>query len=143
MDYKRIISSSKGSITKIDFLVKQHEASDAKTLLSPSLDRLLVRLTNAESKYEDAYATIPEPTEDDDEAQLNFMSSVDDLRSRLEHLKLTIEAIAAGEDLEELIEYWESLSPDEQRVKVDREIDDLQYKLQAYIDLTRPQFSGN
>ena len=90
MDYKRIISSSKGSVTKIDFLVKQHKASDAKTLLSPSLDRLLVRLTNAESKYEDAYATIPEPTEDDDEAQLNFIFSVDDLRSRLEHLKLTI-----------------------------------------------------
>ena len=71
------------------------------------------------------------------------MSSVDDLRSRLEHLKLTIEAIAAGEDLEELIEYWESLSPDEQLVKVDREIDDLQYKIQAYIDLTRPRKLAN
>ncbi len=47
MDYKRAIASAKGNVTNVALLVKQQESLDPKTLLSPSLDRLLVRLTNA------------------------------------------------------------------------------------------------
>ncbi len=48
MDYKRAIASAKGNVTKVALLVKQQESLDSKTVLSPSLDSLLVRLTNAE-----------------------------------------------------------------------------------------------
>ncbi len=48
MDYKRAIASAKGNVTNVALLVKQQESLDPKTLLSPSLDCLLVRLTNAE-----------------------------------------------------------------------------------------------
>ncbi len=58
MDYKRAIASAKGNVTKVAHLVKQQESLDPKTLLSPSLDRLLVRLTNAEEHYDEAYAAI-------------------------------------------------------------------------------------
>ncbi len=50
---------------------------------------------------------------------------------------MSIQVKAAGEDLLELIEYWEDLSPDDQKVKVDREVDSLQSKLETFIDLSR------
>ncbi len=48
MDYKCAIGSAKGNVTKVALFVKQQESLDPKTLQPPSLDRLLVRLTNAQ-----------------------------------------------------------------------------------------------
>ena len=98
---------------------------------------LPLRLNNAEESYESAYRSLEASTEEDEDAYADFLSSLDDQRARVDHLKLLHTAHAQSEDLLEVLEYWEDLNIDDLKLKVKHEIDSLQSQFDQFVDLTR------
>ncbi len=103
------------------------------------LKRIGSRLTKAEDSYEDALDSIAEITKEDELAQVEFSSTIDSLRERLDHLHRVIEVHEESQQLMETLDYWESLSGEDLRCKVDQDSDELQSSLQAFLKLTRPR----
>lgn len=60
---------------------------------------------------------------------------MDDARTHLEHLKLVFMAYRLRKDLLELLDYWESLSKNELRQKVNHEIGTLQTHLEKFVEI--------
>ena len=78
--------------------------------------------------------TIEEPTEDDERSQMQFLANLGDPHAGIEHFKLVIIAYRLGEDLLELLEYWDE---DTLRVRAVRNIDTLEAQFDHFVDITR------
>ncbi len=109
MDHKKIMASAKGKVSRVITQLEKQEPLGPEKLQESTLDRLLTRLTEAEDTYNQAYKDIPEPSEEIEIAQFEFLLVLDTTRDRVQHLKYVISAHAAEEDLQESLSYWESL----------------------------------
>ncbi len=109
--------------------LEKQEPLGPEMLQESTLDRLLTRLTEAEDTYDQAYKDIPEPSEEIEIAQSEFLLVLDTTRDRVQHLKSVISAHAAEEDLQESLSYWESLKGDQLCHTVDRDVHTLENNL--------------
>ncbi len=139
MDHKKIMASAKRKVTRVITQLEKQEPLGPEMLQESSLDRLLTRLTEAEDTCDQAYKDIPEPSEEIEIAQSEFLLVLDTTRDRVQHLKSVISAHAAEEDLQESLSYWESLKGDQLCHTVDRDVHTLEKQLDTYIELTRPR----
>ncbi len=139
MDHKKIMASAKGKVTRVITQLEKQEPLGPEMLQESTLDRLLTRLTEAEDTYDQAYKDIPEPSEEIEISQSEFLLVLDTTRDRVQHLKSVISAHAAEEDLQESLSYWESLKGDQLCHTVDRDVHTLEKQLDTYIELTRPR----
>ncbi len=104
MDTKQLMTTAKGQVTRADTLLQEQERLEPQNISVIQLKSIGSRLTKAEDSYEDAFESIAEITKEDELAQVEFSSTIDSLRERLDHLHRVIEVHEESQQLMETLD---------------------------------------